>query len=72
MGLNPRVRRFRGGLLVVGAGLVTSFAVVERPSAGSGAPLEVAAPMAEAASIVVDYPLASRRPPGSPSRAARS
>ncbi len=56
MELNPRAKRFRAGLLVVGAGLVTGAAVVEGPAAGSSAAAALAAPAGDASSIVVDYP----------------
>jgi hypothetical protein len=37
MGLTTHARRSRAGLLVLGAGLLTGAAVVERPVPGSGA-----------------------------------
>ena len=59
-------------MLVLGAGLLTGVAAVERPATGSGAPSRTTAPAGEAAAIVVDYPRrarssrpTSRRPPSS-------
>jgi hypothetical protein len=56
MGLSPRVKRSRAGMLVLGAGLLTGVAAVERPATGSGAPSRTTAPAGEAAAILVDYP----------------